>query len=116
MLADELDLVRGKFEINPVIGFHFGPGVVVKQMRLPPGYRSLAEAHEHPHLSIYYGHAIVTTDDNETKIYGFGVMNIPAGVVHSFEAISTLDWCCISENTTDETDPEKVDKMMIGAK
>lgn len=101
-------------QINPVVGFHFGPGVVIKQMRLPAGHASIGEVHSHPHLSIFYGAARITTDD-ETKEYpqGFHIINIPAGVKHAFEALTDLDWACISENPYDETDPAKLDKFLV---
>ena len=114
MLAQELEEKRGRFDINPVVGFHFGPGVVAKQMRLPAGYRSLGESHTHSHLSIFYG-ACRITNDGETKEYpqGFHIINIPAGVVHAFEAITDLDWACVNENPNDETDPSALDQLMV---
>jgi quercetin dioxygenase-like cupin family protein len=103
----------GKFEFDPCIVHHFSSGVYAKQMTLPAGATVLSHAHDFDHLSILaQGHVLVKTDDSDVVEYLAPIaLTIKAGVNHAIHALEDSSWFCI--HATEETDPNKVDKVLI---
>lgn len=94
------------------IQHHFSSGVYAKQMELPAAH--YAESHEHiyDHLSILAaGHVTVEIDNEVIEYRAPAVVHIAAGKKHRIEALTDSVWFCV--HATDETDPEKVDHVLI---
>lgn len=101
-----------KIEVDLGIVHHFLNGVYVKQMHLPSGYCATSHIHEFDHLSVLAaGVAEVVTDEGSQWYSAPAVLTIKAGVVHKITAIRDVTWLCI--HATDETDPDKVDDVLI---
>jgi quercetin dioxygenase-like cupin family protein len=91
---------------------HFGGGVYAKDTRIPAGTKLEQHAHPFDHLSILaYGTAAVEADGVRQVVAGPRALLIKAGTVHSVEAITDVVWFCI--HATDETDPSKVDDVIL---
>lgn len=92
---------------------HFFSGrEYAKQMTLPAGH--YAETHEHiyDHISILaQGEVMVTIDGAPQKHLGPTAIVISANCKHRIDAITDSVWFCV--HATDETDPEKVDQVLI---
>ncbi len=100
------------FEIDLHIKHYFSGREYAKHMRLPAGY--YAETHEHnrDHLSILASGEVVVTIDGESTTYtGPDCITIKAGQKHRIDALSDSVWFCV--HATDETDPDKVDQVLI---
>ncbi|MDN8066334.1 hypothetical protein [Burkholderia vietnamiensis] len=94
------------------IQHHFSSGVYAKQMHLPAAH--YAETHEHvyDHMSILAsGRVIVTLDGEMTEYCGPAVVHIAAGKKHRIDALTDSVWFCV--HATDETDPDKVDRVLV---
>ena len=91
---------------------YFGEGIYAKRMRLPAGHRAVTHKHNYDHLSILAAGSASVDVGGEMTIYGAGdCVTIKAGVAHEIVAITDVVWFCI--HATDETDPEKVDRVLI---
>jgi len=91
---------------------HFSNGVYAKQMHLPKGHMAISHKHAYSHLSILAaGSAVVATDGRSRLFHAPACIEIEAGVNHSITAIEDVTWFCI--HATDETDPDKVDRVLI---
>lgn len=104
---------EGIFEVDMGIQHHFSNGVYAKQMHFPAGYSALGHKHEFSHLSILAkGRVIVKTDEYNKEYIAPACIEIAKGVHHMITALEDCVWYCI--HATDETDPEKVDEVLIG--
>lgn len=103
----------GHWDFDPGIVHHFSDGVYAKQAKLPAGSEVLQHKHSYSHLSILAaGRVIVSAEGQEdTEYVGPACIEIRAGVHHSIRAIEDSVWFCI--HATDETDPDKVDEVLI---
>lgn len=100
-------------EIDLGIKHHFAGGTYAKEMTLPMGYMAISHKHQYDHLSILSrGRAMVEADGIKTEYIAPACITIAAGVEHSITAMSNTTWFCI--HATDETDPEKVDSVILG--
>lgn len=91
---------------------HFSSGVYIKQMHLPAG--NYAETHEHvyDHFGLLgSGAAKVDLNGVTTSHTGPCVIEIKAGVKHTITALTDIVWFCV--HATNETDPEKVDEVLV---
>lgn len=94
------------------IAHHFGGGVYVKETRIPANMRLTQHVHKHDHLSVLIsGEVIVSVDGVQTYYAAPVVLTIAAGKEHEVVSIINSVWLCI--HSTDETDPEKVDQVII---
>lgn len=99
-------------EYDLAVRHHFSDHVYAKQMRLKKGEVATTHAHKYDHLSILAsGSAKLNIDGLGSFITGPAAIHIPAGKHHMIEAITDLCWFCI--HATDETDIEKIDKILI---
>lgn len=92
---------------------HFFSGrEYAKRMTLPAGHYAETHSHNYDHLSILaQGEVVVTIDGNESRYVGPECIVIPANAVHRIDALTDSVWFCV--HATDETDPEKVDAVLI---
>lgn len=103
----------GTFEIDLGTVHHFSDHQYAKEMHLPKGYKAFSHKHTYSHLSILAkGEAIVTTDTSQHIYKAPACINITAGTHHEILALEDVTWYCI--HATDETDPDKVDEVLIG--
>lgn len=94
------------------ISHHFAAGVYAKEMRVAAGLVVLSHKHLHDHLSILAsGTVTVTTEAGDTVHEAPAVITIKAGEHHSIFAHSDAVWFCV--HATDETDPAKVDEVLV---
>lgn len=108
-LAEEL---ADTFEFDLGIVHHFSGGVYAKQMTFPKGAMVVSHSHEYDHLSILaQGTVVVKTDETQEVFTAPACLTIKAGVNHAIGALEDTVWFCI--HATEETDPEKVDKVLI---
>lgn len=91
---------------------HFSSGVYAKQMRLPKGATALTHKHEYDHLSILAQGVVLLDTPEGRRLYAAPTaVTIRAGIPHGITALEDTVWFCI--HATDETDPEKVDQVVI---
>lgn len=94
------------------IKHHFSSGVYIKQMFLEKGHYVMTHEHKYDHFGLLgSGVAVVELDGVEETHKGPCVIEIKAGRKHKITAIEDINWFCI--HSTDETDPEKVDEVLI---
>jgi quercetin dioxygenase-like cupin family protein len=103
------------------IKHHFADHLYAKEMRIDAGMRVEKHMHDYTHLSIL-GKGRVEVKTWETDKDGLKSMlreeykapaciEIPANVPHQITALTNAVWYCI--HATDETDPAKVDQVLI---
>lgn len=111
-VADLFKAEAGRIDIDLGIVHHFSSGVYAKEMRLPAGHYAVSHAHPYSHLSVLAsGRALVETDHGSTEYSGFAVIEIKAGIHHKITALEDVRWLCI--HACEETDPEKVDDVIL---
>lgn len=94
------------------IRHHFCAGVYAKQIHIRAGYVVMSHKHAHDHLSILAsGQVRVTSDDGEHVYVAPAGIKMAAGVHHAVHALQDSVWFCV--HATDETDSEKVDRVLI---
>lgn len=92
------------------IKHHFGGGVYAKETVIPTGHRLVQHRHKFEHLSILAdGHALVDGKVCRGPI----VLTMKAGYMHEVVALTACIWYCI--HATEETDPIKVDQVLISS-
>jgi quercetin dioxygenase-like cupin family protein len=91
---------------------HFSSGVYAKEMRLPKGSTALTHKHKYDHLSILaQGMVMLETPEGRQLYSAPTAVTIRAGIPHGITALEDSVWFCI--HATDETDPAKVDEVVI---
>lgn len=114
-LAALFQKVEGQFEVDLKTIHHFSDGLYAKQMTIPKGFMAGSHAHAYNHLSILAkGRVIVSTDEYNKEYVAPACIEIKAGVHHMIEALEDSSWFCI--HATTESDPEKVDEVLIERK
>lgn len=99
-------------EIDLHTQHHFSDGLYAKQMALPKGHFAVSHKHKYSHLSVLAaGVAVVEADGVETTYTAPACINIAAGVEHKITALEDVAWFCI--HATDETDADKIDRVLI---
>lgn len=99
---------------------HFLPGLYLKEMRIPAGTAVGKHTHDFDHMSILARGSVVVkmtpTDGRWLKrMYDApAYILIQAGVEHEIHASTDATWFC--SHATDETDPDKIDNALIGAR
>ena len=91
---------------------HFSACVYAKEQHLKAGYQVQTHAHKYDHLSVMLGGPVKVDCDGEVTEYsGHACITIKANVKHTITALGDSVWFCI--HATDETDPAKVDEVLI---
>ena len=112
MIADRLPDLAKQDQTDLRTVHHFSEGVYAKQMHLPKGHVAVSHKHAYSHLSILAGGAAVVETDDGSKIYRApACIEIKAGMHHQITALEDVTWFCV--HATDETDPDKVDRVLI---
>jgi quercetin dioxygenase-like cupin family protein len=111
-IAQEFAQKEGIFDVDPCTVHHFSDGLYAKQMSIPAGYEACQHAHNYSHLSILAkGRVLVETDDWKKEFKAPACIEITAGVFHKITSLEDCVWFCV--HATDETDPKKVDEVLI---
>ena len=91
---------------------HFSAGVYAKEMHLPAGHYAETHEHNYDHMSLLVkGRVRVELAGKVTEYNAPAVVHIAAGQKHKILALTDSGWFCI--HATSETDPEKVDRVLI---
>lgn len=94
------------------IKHHFSSGVYMKEMKLPKDHYVNTHEHKYDHFGLLCsGVAIVELNGIQEIHEGPCVIEIKAGKKHKITAIEDISWFCI--HATGETDPEKIDEVLI---
>ena len=102
----------GTFDVDLGIQHHFSSGVYAKEMHVPAGYVVGSHSHTFDHLSLLAsGEVIVKTDDDEAHYVAPTVVTIKKHKHQEIHALKDAVWFCI--HATEETDPSKVDEVLI---
>jgi len=95
-----------------MIVHHFSDGLYSKETHIPAGTMLMQHKHSYNHMSILAKGKVVVLVDNESKIVEApACLEISAGKHHAVKALTDCVWFCI--HATDETDPSKVDEVLI---
>ncbi len=96
-----------------MITHHFSDGLYAKETAFEAGTAILKHTHDFSHLSILAkGKVAVMKGAFVEVVEAPACIEIKAGVTHGVKAITDCVWFCI--HATDEKDPSKVDKILIG--
>lgn len=96
------------------IDHHFLPGLYCKLSRIAAGLHLKQHVHAYDHAShLVKGTAAVSMDGGVTwqTHEAPKTLLIVAGIAHEVIAVTDVIWICA--HVTDETDPEKVDQVLI---
>ncbi len=94
------------------IEHHFSDGVYAKEMRIPAKHYVKKHVHDYSHLSVLASGTVVLKMNRKARLLNApACITIPAGVEHVIDAVTDAVWYCI--HATDETDPAKVDQVLI---
>jgi len=94
------------------INHFFGGGVYAKEARIPAGMKLKQHVHGHDHLSVLaVGVVDVTVDGVTKRVEAPACLTIVAGKAHEGVSITATVWYCI--HASEETDPDKIDKVLI---
>lgn len=94
------------------LAHHFGGGVYAKETRIPAGLKLVQHVHAHDHLSILAeGVVVVSVDGEAHTLRSPACITIEAGKTHEVHALVNSVWYCV--HATEETDPDKVDAVLI---
>lgn len=97
------------------IQHYFSGREYAKKMILPAGHYAETHIHNYDHLSILAaGDVLVTINGKITRYSGPDCITIPAASSHRIDAITDSVWFCV--HATNETDPEKMDSVLIKEK
>jgi hypothetical protein len=92
---------------------HFAGGVYAKETRIPAGHFVVSHKHPYDHLSILAAGRVRLEWAGEVRyLHGPIGVEIKKGVEHKVTALTDAVWYCI--HATAETDPEKVDGVILG--
>lgn len=109
-LAERRPLEQVKEEVE----HFFPPGICLKLTRMQAGEELTQHAHKYDHCSVMtYGMVMVSTDGGTMwETYSDKAhLVLKAGVPHIVRAILDSGWYCI--HATEETDAEKVDRVLV---
>lgn len=94
------------------IEHHFLPGLYAKRTHIPAGHVGMQHAHTYDHCSVLVkGSAMVGDGVTYRTHHAPAHIVIPAGQQHEVRALTDIEWWCI--HATDETDPAKVDEVLV---
>lgn len=95
-----------------MINHHFSDGLYAKETHIKAGEMLLQHKHTYSHLSVVAkGKVAVVSDEGTQIIEAPACIEIKAGANHGVKAITDVVWYCI--HATEETDPSKVDEVLI---
>lgn len=111
-VSKRFEKMLGTFQIDLGIKHHFSSGTYAKEMHIPSGYVVGSHAHNYDHISILAsGKVIVKTDEGTQEFAAPACLTIKKHLNHEIYAITDAVWFCI--HATEETNPDKVDEVLI---
>lgn len=94
------------------ISHFFCEGVYAKKMRIPQGHWTPTHIHADDHVSaLVKGKVKVEVEGKETIYEAPAFIFIGRGRRHRIESLEDSTWFCI--HITDETDPNRVDSVLV---
>lgn len=87
-------------------------GVYIREATLRA--QSAVDTHKHTydHWGILVSGSAAVEVNGEVKVYdGLSIIDIKANKEHKITALTNIVWLCV--HATDETDPEKIDEVLI---
>jgi quercetin dioxygenase-like cupin family protein len=102
-------------EFGVDLSHHFvADEVYSKRTVVPAGVQLAKHTHPYDHASaLVRGTVRLTIDGASREVSGPKMLLIAAGTAHSIEALTPVVWHCI--HITDETDPERIDAVLMEA-
>ena len=98
--------------MEPTIIHHFADHLYAKETHIPAGQLLVQHMHNYSHLSIIASGKVIVANAGEKHIIEApACIEIKAGMYHAVKALTDVVWYCI--HSTDETDPAKVDEVLI---
>ena len=98
--------------MQPKIAHIFADGLYAKETHIPAGMRLGKHTHSYTHFSILAkGFVKVTANGTWTMYQAPACIEIKANIEHEVQAVTDATWYCV--HGTDETDPEKIDEVLI---
>jgi mannose-6-phosphate isomerase-like protein (cupin superfamily) len=95
-----------------MIKHHFSAGTYIREMDLKAHHYADTHKHNYDHFGVLGSGAAAVEIDGCVNVHvGPCVIEIKAGKEHRITALSDLTWFCI--HATSETDPLKIDKVLI---
>lgn len=90
-----------------------GNSVYLRQMKADAGQVIGSHRHAYEHYSILCsGRALVEVAGHVQELEGPAVITVLSGLEHKFTAVTDIVWICV--HGTSETDPESIDRVLIG--
>ena len=92
---------------------HFLPGLYLKKTNIAQGKHLVQHRHEYDHASALAAGSVMVSQDGVhwTRHDAPATLMLRAGVPHEVRALTDAVWYCI--HPTEETDPAKVDHVLI---
>jgi quercetin dioxygenase-like cupin family protein len=95
-----------------MIHHHFSDGLYAKECFFPKGSQIVQHKHTYDHLSILAkGKVLVTAGTKVFEVEAPACFNIEANKHHGVLVLEDCVWYCI--HATNETDIDKIDKVLI---
>ncbi len=93
---------------------HFAPGVYMREILIPKGATVTGKIHKTEHLNILsQGELTVWTEDGMKRLKASQVIKSLPGIKRVGHAHEDTVWITVHPNTGNETDPEKLEEMLI---
>jgi len=97
---------------EPQIIHHFADNLYAKETHIPAGQTLVQHMHNYSHLSIIASGKVIVANAGENQVIEApACIEIKADMYHGVKALTDVVWYCI--HSTDETDPAKVDEVLI---
>ena len=97
---------------EPQIIHHFADNLYAKETHIPAGQTLVQHMHNYSHLSIIASGKVIVANAGENQVIEApACIEIKADMYHGVKALTDVVWYCI--HSTDETDPTKVDEVLI---
>lgn len=98
--------------MEPKIAHIFADGLYAKETHIPAGMRLGKHTHSYTHFSILAKGAVVVRAGKDWFTYEApACIEIKADIEHEVQALTDATWYCV--HSTDETDTEKIDEVLI---
>jgi quercetin dioxygenase-like cupin family protein len=98
--------------LQPEIKHIFADGLYAKETHIPAGMRLGKHTHSYTHFSILAKGSVVVRSGKDWATYEApACIEIKADIEHEVQALTDATWYCV--HSTDETDEEKIDQVLI---
>jgi quercetin dioxygenase-like cupin family protein len=91
---------------------HFADGLYAKETAFPAGSILVQHRHHYDHFALLAAGSVeLEVDGIRSTLHAPQILTIKAHAHHGVKALTDVVWFCI--HATDETDPDKVDHVLI---